>query len=105
MDEKVRDGEDTIARSPRRPLPRISQRSAGRRGNCPLRVDGRRRRLQDNGIATIRDAIRDSRIARSPTNSWGFVLAPKGFFDCSSRKAAWHSSILLPLLQRSFRDL
>ncbi|PYJ55798.1 MAG: hypothetical protein DME82_06205 [Verrucomicrobia bacterium] len=46
MDEKVRDGEDTIARSPRRPLPRISQRSAGRRGNCPLRVDGQRSRLQ-----------------------------------------------------------
>jgi len=43
-------------------LPRISQRSAGRRRNCPLRVDGRRPRLQENAITAIRDAIRDSRI-------------------------------------------
>ena len=65
MDEKVRDGEDTIARSPRRPLPRISQRSAGRRGNCPLRVDGQRPRLKDNAV---RIAIRGSRIATTSAN-------------------------------------
>src|SRR5437899_8281111 len=40
-------------------------RCNGKRGrrNCPLRVDARRPRLQENAVAAIRDAIRDSRIA------------------------------------------
>src|SRR5204862_4259911 len=51
------------------------------------------------------DAIRDSRIATtSPTNPCEH-LGTNGFFDCGSRKAAWRSSILLPLLQCSLRDL
>src|SRR5256885_6487240 len=33
------------------------------------------------------------------------ALGTNGFFDCGSRKAAWRSSILLPLLQCSLRDL
>ena len=33
------------------------------------------------------------------------TLGTNGFFDCGFRKAAWHSSILFPLLQRSLRDL
>ena len=80
MDEKVRDGEDTIARSPRRPLPRILQRSAGRRGNCPLRVDGQRSRLQENAIAAIRDAIRDSRIATFDNKLVWVCASPEELF-------------------------
>ena len=45
----------------------------------PRRVDGRRPRLQENAIAVIRDAIRDSRIAHSPTNSCG-CASPEGLF-------------------------
>jgi hypothetical protein len=33
------------------------------------------------------------------------TLGTNGFFDGGSRKAAWCSSTLLPLLQCSFRDL
>jgi len=52
-----------------------------------------------------RDAIRDSRIVTtSPTNPVT-GLSTNGFFDCGSGKATWRSSILLPLLQRSLRDL
>ena len=44
---------------------RSIRRCNGKRGrrNCPLRVDARRPRLQENAVAAIRDAIRDSRIA------------------------------------------
>ena len=45
----------------------------------------------------------------SPTKSSKQIrvggLATNGFFDAGSRKAAWRRSTLLPLLQRSFRDL
>ena len=54
----------------------------------------------------IADAIRDSRIASIPANEpWGRGLGMNGFFDYGSRKAAWRSSTLLPLLQCSLRDL
>jgi hypothetical protein len=33
------------------------------------------------------------------------VLGTNGFFDRGSRKTAWRRSSLLPLLQRSLRDL
>ena len=41
---------------------------------------------------------------RSPTTRVG-ALGTNRFFDCGSRKAAWRSSTLLPLLQCSIRDL
>src|SRR5206468_11983885 len=54
----------------------------------------------------ISDAIRDSRIATtSAQQTPAGALGTNGFFDCCSRKAAWRSSTLLPLLQCSLRDL
>jgi hypothetical protein len=52
------------------------------------------------------DTIRDSRIATTSANKTLVdALGMNGLFDCGSRKAAWRSSILLPLLQCSLRDL
>jgi len=60
-------------------------------------------------LARYRIAIRDSRIATTSTTKNTKTpldaLGTNGFFDCSSRKTAWCCSSLLPLLQRSFRDL
>jgi hypothetical protein len=70
---------------------------------CASRVEDRGHK--EHAIEAIWDTIRDSRIPAFANKLVWVVLALKGFFDCSSRKAAWHSSILLPFLQRSLRDL
>jgi hypothetical protein len=60
-------------------------------------------------IRSYRLAIRESRIPVFANKLVSTIrvggLATNGFFDGGSRKAAWRSSALLPLLQRSFRDL
>jgi hypothetical protein len=45
-----------------------------------------------------RDAVRDSRIAAFANKLVFGGLATNGFFDGGSRKAAWQSSALFPLL-------
>src|SRR5438874_6564183 len=58
---------------------------------------------------SYRVAIRESRIPVFANKLVSTIrvggLATNGFFDGGSRKAAWRSSILLPLLQRPLRDL
>jgi len=63
----------------------------------PRRVDGRRPRLQENAIAVIRDAIRDSRIAHSPTNSCG-CASPEGLFRLQFAQGRVAQLDLAPIL-------
>jgi len=80
------------------PFPRFKRcNGKRRRRNSPRRVDGRRPRLQENAIAVIRDAIRDSRIAHSPTNSCG-CASPEGLFRLQFAQGRVAQLDLAPIL-------